>query len=289
MRENEKPLMSICIPAYNNADYIVETIDALVNQTYENIEIVVVDDHSRDKTWEVINEYKNNFVEKEGQKRILNFQKNEKNLGMSGNWNKSLEMCSGKYIKLICADDLLDKTIVSREVEILEANEDVLCVSSDTQFVDMNGEKKGLYKRFKKSGVIKGIEAVKYSVYRRNYLGAPLANTFRKSVYDKIGGFDPSFEYIVDYDFYMRIYLEGKVYIIHEPLNFFRIRVDSNTGKVMGGGKGKAYIAEHRTLFEKAAPIIGLSKFQVNLCVIIRSVMSILGAIYLKVNIPKEK
>lgn len=105
----------------------------------------------------------------------------------------------------------------------------------------------------------------------------------RRSAYETLGGFDPSFVYIIDYDFYMKLACHGKIYILHEPLNSFRIRSDSNTGQVMGGGKEKIYIAEHRRLVEKYADELGLSSWQVDLSVAIRKFMSFLGNIYLKI------
>ena len=114
-----------------------------------------------------------------------------------------------------------------------------------------------------------------------------LPNLIRRSAYEASGGFDSSFVYIIDYDFYMKIACSGMVYILHEPLNSFRIRSDSNTGQVMGGGKEEAYIAEHRRLVEKYASVLGLSPRQVNLSVAIRRFMSFLGNIYLKIFVKK--
>lgn len=270
----KQPLVSVCIPTYNNADYIEETMRSVLNQTYQNIELIIVDDQSEDGTVQVVKNVKDPRV-----KLFIN----EKNLGMSGNWNHCMELCQGEYIKLLCADDLIHETLIEREVEAMEKYPEVLLVQSDTQFVDKNGQKKGFYKRYPKSGVVEGKDASRYSVFRRNYLGAPLANLVRKSAYQQSGGFDPSFVYIIDYDFFMTIANKGKIYIIHEPLNYFRIRYDSNTGQVMGGGKEAAYIDEHRRLFEKHAGDLGLSKSQVAMCVKIRKLMSFLGNIYLKV------
>lgn len=283
------PLVSFCIPTYNNEDYIKETIDTVINQTYPNIELIIVDDNSTDNTFNIISKYKEDYIATDDKIRKISIYKNEKNLGMAGNWNKSLSLCQGKYLKLLCADDLLNKNLTEIEVSIMEKNNEVLCVSSDTQFVDKNGKKKGFYRRYHKVGVIYGIKAVKFSLFSRNYLGAPLANMFRKRVFDKLGGFDENLSYIIDYDFYIRVYLEGKVYILHNPLNFFRIRNDSNTGEVLGGDKGKAYIDEHRKLLKKIAPKLGLSSWQISLSVLIRRIMNVLGKIYLKVNLPKEE
>lgn len=270
----EQALVSVCIPTYNNAEYIEETIRCILNQTYQNIEVIVVDDQSKDNTVEVVKAISDDRIK---------LYVNEKNLGMSGNWNRCMELCSGEYIKLICADDLIHESLIEKEVAVMEQYPDVMLVQSDTQFVDKNGKGKGYYKRYYKKGVVDGIKASRFSVYTRNYLGAPLANLVRRSAYETYGGFDSSFVYIIDYDFYMTIANHSKIYIIHEPLNYFRIRYDSNTGQVMGGGKEEAYIAEHRKLIEKHAEELGLSHSQVELSVTIRRLMSFLGNIYLKI------
>lgn len=269
-----QPLVSVCIPAYNNADYIKETIESVLKQTYKNIELIVVDDQSKDDTVAVVKSIQDDRIK---------LYINEENLGMSGNWNRCMELCTGEYIKLICADDLIHETLIEREVRAMEQHPEVLLVESDTQFVDKNGKGKGFYKRYRKRGVVDGREISKVCVRTRDQFGAPLANLIRRSAYEQTGGFDSTFVYIVDYDFFMNIANRGKVYIIHEPLNYFRIRYDSNTGQVMGGGKEEAYIAEHRKLFEKYAEDLRLSPNYINMCVNIRKLMSFMGNIYLRI------
>ena len=101
-----EPLVSVCIPAYNNAAYIKETIDSILKQTWKNLELVICDDKSKDNTIEVIESIKDDRI------RLC---KNEKNLGMSGNWNKCLHECKGEFIKLICADDMLREDAIEKE------------------------------------------------------------------------------------------------------------------------------------------------------------------------------
>jgi glycosyltransferase involved in cell wall biosynthesis len=275
------PLVSVCIPAYNSADTIVDTMQSVLDQTYKNIELIVVDDRSRDDTWQVINQFREEHLP-DSRVEIILYQ-NEKNLGMAGNWNRCLELCRGEYIKLLCADDLIDKSLIAREVDIMERYPEVNLVQSDTRFIDIYDKTTGFYRRYYKDGLIDGKEACRFSVFTRDYLGAPLANLIRRSAYEQWGGFDTSFIYIIDYDFFMKLSCHGKIYIIHEPLNSFRIRGDSNTGQVMNGDKGYLYIAEHRRLVEKYAEELELSRWQVHLSVQIRKVMSVLGGIYLKI------
>ena len=80
----KQPLVSVCIPTYNNADYIEETMRSVLNQTYQNIELIIVDDQSEDGTVQVVKNVKDPRV-----KLFIN----EKNLGMSGNWNHCMELC----------------------------------------------------------------------------------------------------------------------------------------------------------------------------------------------------
>ena len=275
--------VSVCVPAYNNADTIAETLDCVLDQSFKDLELIVVDDNSSDDTLKVLKEY-----ESRRQDHRLKVLHNDNNLGMAGNWNYCLSLCEGEYLRLLCGDDLIDLNLIEREVDILEKNPEVQMVSSDTRFIGLDGEKGGQYKRYRKSGVVDGKDAVMFSFFTRDYLGAPLANLFRRSAYEKIGGFDSKFSYIIDYDFYVAIALLGKIFIIHEPLNFFRLRPTSNTSEVLGGKGAKTYADEHRRMVEKYAKELHLSGWKVDLSVFIRKVMIHLGDLYLKVFM-KEK
>ena len=272
----DKPLVSVCIPAYNNAETIRETMESVLRQTWRNLELVVADDCSSDGTLDVARDVA--F----GDPRVRVYE-NDNNLGMAGNWNHCLQLCRGEYLKLLCADDLIHETLIEREVELMEQNPEALLVQTDTRFIDIHGKTTGFYRRYYKKGLVEGKKACRFSVFTRDYLGAPLANLIRRGAYEAAGGFDPTFVYIIDYDFYMNIACRGKIYILHEPLNSFRIRSDSNTGQVMGGGKEEVYIAEHRRLVEKYADELRLAPWQVELSVMIRRFMSFLGNLYLKI------
>lgn len=282
--DNTEPLVSVCIPVYNNADTIIETIQSVMDQTYSNIELLLVDDQSTDDSFEVINDYILN-VGNDGcyAGKTISLERNEENLGMAGNWNHCLELCQGEFIKLLCGDDVIHESLIQREVELMLEYPEVNLVQTDTRFIDVNNKTTGFYKRYYKSGVVDGKKACRFSVFTRDNLGAPLANLIRKTAYEKWGGFDPNFVYIIDYDFCMNLCCKGKIYILHEPLNSFRIRNDSNTSQVMNGEKGNVYVEEHRRLVEKYSAELGLQPWQVNLSVFIRKVTIFLGGIYLKI------
>lgn len=274
----QEKLVSICIPAYNSEKFIKKTVASILRQTYENIELIIVDDCSSDGTYALMEE----FAKADKRVRIY---KNDENLGMSGNWNKCLSLCTGDYMKLCCADDLLARRAVEKEVAALENNPSAVLVCSDTKLVDVNGKPKGFYKRYKKQGLVDGAYVVKKGFFSQDYFGAPQANTFRRSAYEKTIGIDPYFTYIVDYDFLVSIAMQGDIYIIHEPLNLFCVRNDSNTGNVMGGDKEKLdiYLKEHYHLFNKQKTALNLTDRDIRLCMAKRRLRCFMASVYLKV------
>ena len=270
--------VSIIIPCYNKGQYVKEAVESALNQTYKNIELVICDDHSTDKTVEVIQSYSDPRV-----KLFLN----EKNLGMSGNWNNCLNHCTGEFIKLICADDMLANDALEKEVMALINHPSAVMSESDTQFRDLQGNTKGSYTRYKKSGLVDGKVIARAGLFSRNLFGAPLNNTFRRSVLEQVHGFDPSFKYILDYDFWVSIACLGDVYIIHEPLNYFRLRSDSNTGKVLTTEQ-KAYVEEHKMLLRKHSQELHISNVDFTLSVMIRKILNFGSRIYLRLFIGKN-
>lgn len=254
MDRKEKPLVSIVIPAYNNENTIIATLESVRRQSYEKIEIIIIDDNSTDKTLQLITE------QQKADDRIIIYH-NSTNLGMTGNWNKCIQVSNGEFVKLVCADDLLDENEIEKETQAMLANPSVNLVESDTRLVDINGKKTGTFKRYYKSGIVNGKEIAKTSIIWNNFFGAPVNNLVRKSVFEETGYFDERFTYILDFDMWMKIACAGDVYIIHEVLNSFRIRNDSNTGKLIGRDRD-TYVEEHRRLVDKYAKKLRLTKFE---------------------------
>lgn len=105
-------LVSIIIPTYNNADKIVETLDTVFNQTYDNIEVIVIDDGSTDKTEDVVLSYK---VAVHQNKKLIYYKQD--NAGAPAARNKGLEMSTGTLVKFLDSDDVLyDNDVLNKQV-----------------------------------------------------------------------------------------------------------------------------------------------------------------------------
>ena len=123
--------VSIIIPAYNVEEYIYRAIESSINQTYNNVEIIIIDDGSSDKTWNVICEYRKK------DKRII--AKKQKNQGVSSARNNGLSIASGEFVIFIDSDDWIDKNCIRKLLNNMNKNESSVLISSDCKYAITNG------------------------------------------------------------------------------------------------------------------------------------------------------
>ncbi len=112
------PLVSILIPVYNRVSLVGETIESARNQTYQNIEIIIVDNCSTDGTWDLLKDYavKDN--------RIQIFQ-NPENIGPVRNWKRCIDEAKGEYAKILFSDDLIAENFIEETLLILDSNTEI--------------------------------------------------------------------------------------------------------------------------------------------------------------------
>jgi len=217
------PLISICIPVYNGEPFIFKTLNSALNQTYKNLEIIIFDNCSTDKTAEIIKSFKD--------KRIT-YCLNDKNYGGTANVKKCLESANGEFIMLLMADDLLRPKAIEMQADALINNPDVsLCITATNVINEFDRVilKRQLYKRSLK---IDGKKMAKKSLMRgRNIYGEPSSVLFRKDKSRQAGYFEDvgPLYYSADFDYWLRLSYIGNVYYINEFLSDFRISSTSAT------------------------------------------------------------
>ncbi|MCF1750313.1 glycosyltransferase family 2 protein [Mariniradius sediminis] len=112
----DQPLVSILIPNYNKASFLAETLDSVIGQTYAHWECIVVDDHSTDNSWEILESYSRK------EPRIKIFKRPEKRKrGGNAARNFAFEMSNGEYINWLDSDDIPDPEMLSRKIHLLES------------------------------------------------------------------------------------------------------------------------------------------------------------------------
>ncbi len=241
------PLISVCVPVYNNEATLEKTLGSILNQDYPNFEIIIIDDKSLDSSIKIVEKYKDKLKDKS-----ITLIKNHQNLGMTKNWNKCLSFAKGELIKLICADDLLKSSCLREESKAFLKHPEISMAISDSMLITETGEKLNTIKRCFKPGLNNGHKLGKFSLVLNNFFGAPCNVTFSKKHIDKIGGFDENFNLIPDFDLWIRLAHEGDVFIIQKTLSSFTVRRGSNTWEIIKSRKTRQkYLLEHKILFKK--------------------------------------
>lgn len=120
-----EPKVSVIVPVYNCEKYIERCMDSLINQTLADIEIIVIDDESKDTTFEILKEYEKK------DKRIKLMTK--KNSGVSSSRNKGMEIATGKYIAFVDGDDWIDLDCLEKMYEVAEKNQTDITICSYTR------------------------------------------------------------------------------------------------------------------------------------------------------------
>lgn len=239
----KKPLITVCIPTYNNELTIKRTIVSVINQVYKELEILVIDDCSSDSTVKIVESINDSRV------RLV---RNSINLGMTSNWNKCIIESKGEFVKLICADDILTPDSVLEESKPLIESKNITMSISNTMLINSKDKKIGCFKRWPSYGEVSGKKLARLSLIINNFFGAPCNVTFRKSTALKVGLFDENLMYIPDFDLWIKLSLNGNVHVSQKELNAFRIRESSNTSEVMlNKTKSLKYINEHISLLNK--------------------------------------
>jgi len=233
---NEFPLVSVCIPSFNNADSIRETIDSIYSQSYSNIEIIISDDASTDDTAKIVEDMSLTCP------LPITVRLLEENLGIEGNWNMAMSLARGEYIKLLPADDTLAPNCISTQVALFrQYGSDIVLTFCARNIITRSG-KHLMTARFYDDQYIENTQLVKQCILSgTNVIGEPGAVLFPRALALKIGEFDGSRPYVIDLNYWLRILEYGNAAATREALSTFRI--DQNLSVRIGWGRCSQYLS----------------------------------------------
>ncbi len=216
------PLVTIITPAYNRASYLDETILSVLGQDYPNTEYIVLDDGSTDNTLDIIKKYNGKII-----------WDSHPNMGETRTVNKGFSMAKGDIIGVVNSDDPLLKTAISKIVTFMISNPEIVVTYPDWNLINEKGE------------VIHHYDTYVYAyitMLRLHHCMPGPGAFFRRKIIEQLGGRDPQFRYVGDFDFWLRAGLIGPFARIEETLATFRRHPDSASLAQQGALMGEEHI-----------------------------------------------
>jgi len=215
------PLVSVLVSSFNEERYVGECIASIKNQTYPNIELIVIDDASTDSTPQILRD-----LLSENDVLVLN----EKNLKHAACFNQLLEMARGTYVKIVMADDVLMPESIKRSVEILEREPSVSLVAHARRIIDHASQKMFDVRISKAPFKMNGRQMfLKCLASGTNIIGEPNACMFRRRDVSSKNFWDLSIIGAGELTLWRRLLDCGDFYYDPTPLCGFRISPKSAT------------------------------------------------------------
>lgn len=218
------PSVSVCIPVYRGEKYLAETMRSVIEQTYPDYELVVLDNASPDDTSHIAASFTD---------RRVRVETNPRTIPQPSNWRRAVELCRAPLIKLVCADDLLHPRCLEYQVGAMNADPGLAVVAARRHMIDECSRvlvpRRGLAGLI---GVRSGVEVAQRVVRSgANPIGEPGGVLFRRADYLAVGGWHAERKWAMDLDLWMRLLQCGDFLGLPESLAAFRIATDSLSAK----------------------------------------------------------
>ena len=221
------PLLSVIMPVYNHELYVGEAIESVLNQHYKDIELIIIDDGSKDKSFDIVSKYASDS-------RVTAIK--QENAGAHNAINRGLSMAKGEYLAVINSDDVFEKDRFSVMAEYMEEHKNVGFACSYIRVIDSKGKDLGVKKGWRNmepwlvehpEKSLKANDDFIENLIMTNFTSTTSNFLFRREVYDKIGGMR-NLRFAHDWDFALRAAEITDCALIEKPLMRYRVH-NSNT------------------------------------------------------------
>jgi glycosyltransferase involved in cell wall biosynthesis len=247
------PKVSVCVPLYNGERYLAETLSSIVIQQGVELEIVISDDGSGDRSMEIAG----NFAERYPQLH-WNILSSDSRLGMADNWNACIRAATGDFVKVMGQDDVLYPDALASQAAHLENNPSVSLVVSGCDIISGAGRKIFTRPRKRGHGIYPGGEVANDCLrHRANLVGEPVTVMARRQDVMRLGGFSSDHRYYIDLDLWLRLLKLGDCAVIADSQCAFRIH-----GKAVSSSSQKSDFDKFDALPGALEAVAALSLFQ---------------------------
>lgn len=219
MAEAHSPKVTVRIPAYNHEKYIHECLESVLNQTFQDFEIVITDDGSSDRTVEIIREFNDTRISLE----VL-----DKNYGSAYAIENCLKKARGEYVANLCSDDAWELNKLEKQVAFLDKNPQFDAVFTKVKIIDEDSNPFAGQHFYLHAFEVKNRtkeEWLNHFFYVGNCLCMPSV-MIRRSVYEDLHYQDKRMASLNDFDFWVRFSLQHTFYILEDTLTKFRLRAN---------------------------------------------------------------
>lgn len=249
------PTVSVIIPSYNHEKFIKECIQSVLDQTFQDFEIIITDDASTDRTVEAIKSFDD--------KRIKLFT-SHKNQGASIATNNCISQSSGKYIAMLSSDDTWYPEKLEIQVQYLEQHPEIGAVFGKADWIGESGQpikdKTFPYMDVFNAKNRSRFEWLRYFFYHGNCLCHP-CSMVRRECYDEIGMLNPAFANLPDFDLWVRLCLLHEIWILdHKLIQFRRINDETNVSSDSNKSRVRNRF-EHRHILNEYLQITNPDEF----------------------------
>lgn len=208
-KKSPSPKISVLMSVYNGSDYLRESIESILNQTFTDFEFIIINDCSTDNTGDILSEY----ADKDERIKLFN---NEENIGLTKSLNKGLKLAKGKYIARQDADDVSLPQRFEKQVAVLDKHPEAVLISCELEVINSEG---AFVKKEKRSC---DPQWVPWYLIFYNHIGGHSQVIFRSKTAKELGGYSEAHRYSQDYEFWCRLAKAGDIIILPEALHQLR-------------------------------------------------------------------
>lgn len=251
-----QPKVSICIPVYNGESYLQETVESVLNQSYRNIEVLIQDNASTDKTRSIVNSFC-------GLDERVSVERNDSLVSMAANWNLVVKRASGDYLVLLSADDLIESNFIEECIGIFIKDPNVNIVSAEHLLLTQNGLRKRKVPVHDGKRLMSCSEILLKNPFSINF--TMFDHQFVKNNVMRSGALFREPYFTCDYDLWIRLALNSAViFFIGKPLAKYRVHEGSLSSNALRMVKHTSLVlsANKEALSEKCSLVYRLTLFR---------------------------
>lgn len=229
------PSVSVIVPNYNHSPFLRERIDSVLNQTFQDFELILLDDSSSDNSREIINSYKANS-------HVTHIVLNEKNTGNTFlQWKRGIELAQGEYLWIAESDDVANSEFLKVLVTELQHCQEAVIAFCHSQMIDSQSRPMSLTWHPKgNSGKVENYEGqwfLRHRMLVKNHVYNASMTLFRKSAYTAVPDTYQQYRYCGDWLFWIYVCRQGRVIEVCRQLNLYRQHPNKVTEKSQLDGR----------------------------------------------------